>query len=228
MGTILEARGIKKYYQTGDVITKALDGVDLRIGEGEFVAVVGSSGSGKSTLLHILGALDSPTEGQVYVEGRDISKMNERERTIFRRRKIGFIFQNYNLIQILSAYENVVLPLQLDRRDFQEKTIDDLFEFLSISDKKYQIPGTLSGGQMQRVAIARALAVEPAIILADEPTGNLDSKTSSSVISLLKSANQKYGRTILMITHSQEIARQADRIIRIEDGRIAEGQINLL
>lgn len=225
MKTILVAEGLKKYYDCGHVITKALDGVNLKISEGEFIAIIGSSGSGKSTLLHILGTLDNATEGTLLIDGENTFAMSEDEKTIFRRKKIGFIFQNFNLIPILSVYENVVLPLQLDNKRVDEQAVDNILEFLSIKDKKYSTPSTLSGGQQQRVAIARALIMEPAIILADEPTGNLDSKTSDTVIKLLKSASKEYGKTVLVITHSQQIAEEADRIIHIEDGKVSSGEL---
>lgn len=219
---ILETINLKKYYGSGDNQVKALDGVSLQIEEEELTAIVGCSGSGKSTLLHMLGGLDHPTSGSVIVAGKEIFQLNETERTIFRRRKIGFVFQSYNLVPILSVYENVVLPLELDGKKPDEQFIQAVMKTLGIADKADRLPGQLSGGQQQRVAIARALASKPAIILADEPTGNLDSKTSDEVIELLKVTSQKFHQTIVMITHNPEIAAQADRTIHIEDGRIAE------
>ena len=217
---ILETRDLKKYYGNGDIQVKALDGVDLSIEEGEFAAVVGTSGSGKSTLLHMLGGLDYATSGTVTVAGKKIFELNENALTIFRRRQIGFIFQSYNLVPILSVYENIVLPLELDGRSVDKTFLNDIVRVLGLESKLDNLPGQLSGGQQQRVAIARALAAKPAIILADEPTGNLDSKTSQDVLSLLKVTSQKFAQTIVMITHNEEIAQLADRIIRIEDGKI--------
>ena len=222
MNFILETENLKKHYVNGDVTVKALDGINIEVRKGDFIAITGSSGSGKSTLLHLLGALDNATSGKVYINGKDVLEMDETSRTIFRRRNIGFIFQNYNLIPILSVYENIILPLQLDGQRINDKFIDEILVFLGISEKKQSIPSILSGGQQQRVAIARAIAMRPAIILADEPTGNLDSKSSDKVIKLLKEASIKFGETVLMITHSQHIAEQADRCIRIEDGEIYE------
>lgn len=218
---ILEAKNLKKYYGNGDVQVKALDGVNLGIEEGEFTAIVGTSGSGKSTLLHMLGGLDYATEGSVTVAGKKIFELNEKELTIFRRRHIGFIFQSYNLVPILSIYENIVLPMELDGRPVDKAFVDDIVQTLGLQSKLDNLPGQLSGGQQQRVAIARALAAAPAIILADEPTGNLDSRTSQDVLGLLKVTSQKFVQTVVMITHNEEIAQLADRIIRIEDGRIA-------
>lgn len=222
MKTILETKNLKKYYGDGDLQVKALDGVDLRIEEGEFVAVVGTSGSGKSTLLHMLGGLDYATSGTVTVAGRKIFELNEKELTIFRRRQIGFIFQNYNLVPILSIYENIVLPLELDGRRVDKGFMKKIVRTLGLENRLSDLPGQLSGGQQQRVAIARALASKPAIILADEPTGNLDSKTSQDVLGLMKVTSQRFSQTIVMITHNEEIAQLADRIIRIEDGRLCE------
>lgn len=222
MNIILKTENLKKHYVNGDVTVKALDGINIEVRKGDFIAIIGSSGSGKSTLLHLLGALDNATSGKVYINGKDVLEMDETSRTIFRRRNIGFIFQNYNLIPILSVYENIILPLQLDGQRINDKFIDEILVFLGISEKKQSIPSILSGGQQQRVAIARAIAMRPAIILADEPTGNLDSKSSDKVIKLLKEASTKFGETVLMITHSQHIAEQADRCIRIEDGEIYE------
>lgn len=219
---IVETKGLKKYYKLGGHIVKALDGVDFRVKEQEFVAIIGKSGSGKSTLLHMVGGLDTPTEGEVYVAGKRLAGMTKEELTIFRRRKVGFIFQNYNLVPILNVYENVTMPIQLDGKKPDREYIQEILALLGLEKKLYNMPNTLSGGQQQRVAIARALAGKPAIILADEPTGNLDSKTSEEVIELLKVTSKKYNQTIVMITHNPEIAMQADRCIRIEDGRIYE------
>ena len=202
----------------------ALDGVDLRVEKGEFVAIVGTSGSGKSTLLHMLGGLDRPTEGTVTVDGQEIFALKEEALTIFRRRKIGFVFQSYNLVPVLNVYENIVLPIELDGGKINKAFIGQIVQTLGLEKKLDALPGQLSGGQQQRVAIARALAAAPAIILADEPTGNLDSKTSQDVLSLLKVTSQKFAQTIVMITHNEEIAQLADRIIRIEDGRIVTGR----
>ena len=218
--TILETKDLKKYYGKGDTLVKALDGVDLTVEDGEFVAIVGTSGSGKSTLLHMLGGLDRPTSGTVAVDGKDIFSLKDEELTIFRRRKIGFVFQNYNLVPVLNVYENIVLPIQLDGRQPDQDYLNRIIETLGLGRKLQNLPNNLSGGQQQRVAIARALAAKPAILLADEPTGNLDSRTSQDVMSLLKVTGQKFGQTIVMITHNEEIAQMADRIVRIEDGRI--------
>ena len=218
--TILETRELTKYYGTGENQVRALDGVDLKVQAGEFLAIVGTSGSGKSTLLHMLGGLDRPTGGRVEVEGRDIFSMKDEALTIFRRRKIGFVFQAYNLVSVLSVWENIVLPIQLDGRGPDKGYTNQIIETLGLGSKLQNLPNNLSGGQQQRVAIARALAAKPAIILADEPTGNLDSKTSQDVMGLLKVTSQKFTQTIVMITHSEEIAQMADRIIRIEDGKI--------
>lgn len=220
---ILQTKHLKKYYGSGDTTVKALDDVNLSVADGEFAAIVGTSGSGKSTLLHMLGGLDRPTEGSVWVEGKDIFSLKDDELTIFRRRKIGFIFQNYNLVPVLNVYENIVLPIELDGNKVDTKHIDHIIETLGLSQKVDSLPGQLSGGQQQRVAIARALASKPAIILADEPTGNLDSKTSLDVLGLLKITSETFKQTIVMITHNEEIAQMADRIIRIEDGRIVGG-----
>ncbi|MBO4618044.1 MAG: ABC transporter ATP-binding protein [Lachnospiraceae bacterium] len=217
---ILEAKGLKKIYGEGENKVNALRGVDLEIKKGEFVAIVGTSGSGKSTLLHMLGGLDRPTEGEVIVEQKDISKLKDEELTIFRRRKIGFIFQAFNLVPVLNVYENIVLPIELDGAKIDKEFVEEIINTLGLSEKKEALPNQLSGGQQQRVAIARALAFRPAIILADEPTGNLDSKTGQDVLSLLKVSAEKFSQTIVMITHNDEIAQLADRIIRIEDGHI--------
>ena len=218
--TILETKDLRKVYGSGDTEVRALDGVDLIVEKGEFVAVVGTSGSGKSTLLHMLGGLDRPTSGTVTVDGRELSAMRDEELTIFRRRKIGFVFQNYNLVPVLNVYENIVLPIQLDGKAPDRDYVDRIIETLGLEAKLQNLPNNLSGGQQQRVAIARALAAKPAILLADEPTGNLDSKTSQDVMGLLKVTSQRFAQTIVMITHNEEIAQMADRIVRIEDGRI--------
>ena len=218
--TILETKALRKIYGSGDTEVRALDGVDLTVDKGEFVAVVGTSGSGKSTLLHMLGGLARVTSGAVLVDGSDIFSLKDEALTIFRRRKIGFVFQNYNLVPVLNVYENIVLPIQLDGGRVDEAYVNRIIETLGLEDKLQRLPNNLSGGQQQRVAIARALAAKPAIILADEPTGNLDSKTSQDVMGLLKITSQKFTQTIVMITHNEEIAQMAERIIRIEDGRI--------
>lgn len=217
---ILSTSNLKKIYGNGENAVHALDGVTLSIEPGEFAAVVGTSGSGKSTLLHMLGGLDRPTSGSVTVDGKDIFSLKDEALTIFRRRKIGFVFQNYNLVPVLNVYENIVLPIQLDGNEPDTAYIDSIIETLGLSEKLRNLPNNLSGGQQQRVAIARAIASKPAIILADEPTGNLDSKTSQDVLGLLKLTSKKFSQTIVMITHNEEIAQLADRIIRIEDGRI--------
>lgn len=218
--TILQTKDLKKIYGGGETAVHALDGLNLSVEKGEFLAIVGTSGSGKSTLLHMLGGLDRPTSGTVTVDGRDIFTLKDEELTIFRRRKIGFVFQNYNLVPVLNVYENIVLPIQLDGNQPDETYVNQIIETLGLQTKLQNLPGNLSGGQQQRVAIARALATKPAIILADEPTGNLDSKTSQDVLGLLKVTSQKFSQTIVMITHNEEIAQLADRIVRIEDGRI--------
>ena len=220
---ILKTTDLKKYYGQAPNLVRALDGVSLSVRPGEFLAVVGTSGSGKSTLLHMLGGLDRPTSGKVFVEGKDIFSLKNDALTIFRRRKIGFIFQSYNLIPVLNVYENIVLPLELDGNRIDKKYIDRVIRTLGLSDRIQSLPSQLSGGQQQRVAIARALASKPAIILADEPTGNLDSKNSQDVLSLLKITSQQFKQTIVMITHNESIAQMADRIIRIEDGKIVGG-----
>ena len=216
---ILQTQNLKKVYGTGPNAVHALDGISLSVEKGEFVAVVGTSGSGKSTLLHMLGGLDRPTSGKVFVDGKDIFSLNEEALTIFRRRKIGFVFQSYNLVPVLNVYENIVLPMELDGKKIDQNFVQNILETLGLSDRQDALPSQLSGGQQQRVAIARALASSPAIILADEPTGNLDSKTSQDVLSLLKVTSQKFSQTMVMITHNEEIAQMADRIIRIEDGK---------
>ena len=217
---VLKAENLIKIYGKGENQVKALNGVSLSVEKGEFVAVVGTSGSGKSTLLHMLGGLDRPDSGKVYIEDKDIFALKEEELTIFRRRKIGFVFQSYNLVPVLSVYENVVLPVELDGKKADRAFVNDILDTLGIREKAANLPGQLSGGQQQRAAIARALAAKPAILLCDEPTGNLDSRTSQDVLGLLKITGQKFSQTIVMITHNEEIAQMADRIIRIEDGRI--------
>ena len=221
MAAILEAKDLRKYYGKGDTLVKALDGVDLSVEDGEFVAIVGSSGSGKSTLLHMLGGLDRPTSGSVMVDGKDIFSLKDEALTIFRRRKIGFVFQSYNLVPVLTVRENIVLPIQLDGGRVDEDYVDQVVTALGLEKKLDSLPSQLSGGQQQRVAIARALATKPAILLADEPTGNLDSRTSQDVLSLMKVTGRKFAQTMVMITHNEEIAQLSDRIVRIEDGRIA-------
>lgn len=223
---MVETQNLRKYYQLGTNTVKALDGVNFRVKEQEFVAIIGKSGSGKSTLLHMLGGLDTPSEGEVCIAGRNIAGMNREELTIFRRRKVGFIFQSYNLVQDLNVYENVVLPVKLDGKRVDRDFVEEIIQLLQLEDKKAALPSTLSGGQQQRVAIARALAAKPQIILADEPTGNLDSMTSHEVMGLLKVVTKRYAQTIILITHDQDIAQMADRIVRIEDGRIISGNID--
>jgi len=221
---ILETHDLKKYYGSGGAQVRALDGVDLTVAEGEFVSVVGTSGSGKSTLLHMLGGLDTPTSGTVTVDGTGLSMLRGDALTIFRRRKIGFVFQAYNLVPVLNVYENIVLPIQLDGDRVDEGHIDEVIDALGLRQMLDRLPNQLSGGQQQRVAIARALATKPAILLADEPTGNLDSKTSQDVLGLMKLSSGRFSQTIVMITHNEEIAQLADRIIRIEDGKIRSGR----
>lgn len=218
--SILITEGLKKYYGKDENLVKALDNVNLEINKGEFVAIVGTSGSGKSTLLHMLGGLDRPSEGKVIVDNKDIFSMDNDKLTIFRRRNIGFVFQSYNLVPILNVYENIVLPIELDGNKVDTKYVDSIIETLGLTDKINRLPNKLSGGQQQRVAIARSLATKPSIILADEPTGNLDSKTEQEVLGLLKVTSKKFNQTIVMITHNEQIAQMADRIIRIEDGKI--------
>lgn len=218
---ILQTENLKKYYGSADTTVKALDGVNFSVSDGEFVCIVGTSGSGKSTLLHLLGGLDRPTAGRVLIDGKDIFSLDDNALTIFRRRKIGFVFQNYNLIPTLNVYENIVLSVELDGNKTDKEHVKNVIDILGLSGKENRLPSQLSGGQQQRVAIARALAAKPAIILADEPTGNLDSKTSLDVLGLMKITSDKFKQTIVMITHNDAIAQMADRIIRIEDGRIA-------
>ena len=220
--SILQTTDLKKYYGTEPNITKALDGVTLSIEQGEFVAIVGTSGSGKSTLLNMMGGLDVPTSGSVQIKGKELSELNDEQLTIFRRRNIGFIFQNYNLVPVLNVYENIVLPVELDGDTVDKKFMDEVVRLLALGDKLNSMPGNLSGGQQQRVAIARALITKPAIVLADEPTGNLDSRTSSDVLGLLKETSSQFRQTLVMITHNNEIAQLADRIVRIEDGKIVQ------
>ena len=220
--SILQTTELKKYYGTKPNITKALDGVNLSVEQGEFVAIVGTSGSGKSTLLNMIGGLDVPTSGKVIVDGRDLSTLKDEQLTIFRRRKIGFIFQNYNLVPVLNVSENIVLPVELDGGRVDTNFLNEVVGFLGLKDKMNSMPNNLSGGQQQRVAIARALAARPTIVLADEPTGNLDSKTSVDVLSLMKTSSYKFHQTLVMITHNNEIAQLADHIIRIEDGKIVQ------
>lgn len=217
---IVQTSDLKKYYKLGENTVKALDGVSLRVREREFVAVIGKSGSGKSTLLHMLGGLDEPSSGEIWVDGKNIAEMNREELTIFRRRKVGFVFQSYNLVPDLNVYENVVLPVELDGKRIDRGFVDEIIQLLSLGGRKEALPGMLSGGQQQRVAIARALAVKPKLILADEPTGNLDSVTGHEVMGLLKVVAKRYAQTIVLITHDQDIAQMADRIVHIEDGRI--------
>lgn len=217
---IVETKGLKKYYQLGNNTVKALDGVNFTVKEREFVAIIGKSGSGKSTLLHMIGGLDVPTEGEVYVDGKKIAGMNKEQLAIFRRRKVGFVFQNYNLVPDLNVYDNVVLPIELDGKHVDKEFVKKILKLLQLEEKKEALPGTLSGGQQQRVAIARAIASKPAIILADEPTGNLDTSTSHDVMGLLKVVAKQFQQTIILITHDQDIAQMADRIVVIEDGKI--------
>ena len=218
--TILETKDLRKYYGKGDTMVRALDGVDLSVEAGTFTSIVGTSGSGKSTLLHMLGGLDRPTSGEVIVDGERIFRLKEEALTIFRRRKIGFVFQNYNLVPVLNVYENIVLPIELDGNRPDGRYVKQIVQTLGLEDKVQDLPNHLSGGQQQRVAIARALAAKPAILLCDEPTGNLDSKTSLDVMGLLKVTSRQFSQTTVMITHNEEIAQMADEIIRIEDGKV--------
>lgn len=220
--SILQTINLKKYYGKEPNITHALDGVDFSVSEGEFVAVVGTSGSGKSTLLNMIGGLDMPTSGTVVVRGEELAKKSDEQLTIFRRRNVGFVFQNYNLVPILNVYENIVLPVELDGDTVDQKFMDSVIKVLGLEDKLQNMPNNLSGGQQQRVAIARALITKPAIILADEPTGNLDSKSSAEVLGLIKRTSAEFHQTVVMITHNDDIARLADRIVRIEDGKIVD------
>ena len=220
---IVQTKGLKKYYKLGENMVKALDGVDFMVTEQEFVAIIGKSGSGKSTLLHMIGGLDVPTEGSVTVDGKNLAGMSKEQLAIFRRRKVGFVFQNYNLVPDLNVYENVVLPVELDGKQVDREFVDEILNLLKLKEKTEALPCTLSGGQQQRVAIARAIASKPSILLADEPTGNLDTATSHDVLGLLKIVAKRFGQTIVLITHDNDIAQLADRIVRIEDGRIVEG-----
>ena len=222
MKEILKLDHIQKYYGNGGNVTKAIQDISFSVQEGEFVGIMGASGSGKSTLLHMMGGLDTPTSGNVIVRDKELSKMNDEQLTIFRRRNIGFIFQNYNLVPILNVYENIVLPVELDGDTVDKKFLNEIVHLLGLEDKLKNMPNNLSGGQQQRVAIARALITKPAIVLADEPTGNLDSKTSAEVLGLIKRTSAEFRQTVVMITHNNDIARLADRIIRIEDGKIVE------
>lgn len=217
---MLKVENLKRYYKTNDVEVRALDGVSFNVKKGEFISIIGASGSGKSTLLHLLGGLDYPTSGKVLIDGTDIYGLKDDERTIFRRRNIGFVFQAYNLLPMLNVYENIIIPFGLDGDKVDKKYVDSVIDILEINDQKNKMPNELSGGQQQRVAIARALVTKPSIILADEPTGNLDSKSSSQVVYLLKKINKELGNTILMITHDDAVAQAAERTIRIEDGRL--------
>lgn len=219
---MVEAKGLKKYYRLGEHIVKALDGVDFTVKEQEFVAIVGKSGSGKSTLLHMLGGLDTPTEGSVCIDGKNLAGMNKEQLTVFRRRKVGFVFQNYNLVQDLNVYENIVLPIELDGRPVDKRFMEEMLDLLKLQEKKEALPSNLSGGQQQRVAIARALASKPRILLADEPTGNLDSASGHDVLGLLKVAARQFRQTVILITHDMDIAQMADRIVHIEDGKIVK------
>ena len=221
--TILKTENLTKTYGKGENEVKALENANISVEQGEFVAIIGTSGSGKSTLLHMLGGLDRPTSGKVIVDNKEIFKLKDEELTIFRRRKIGFVFQSYNIVPTLNVYENIVFPVELDGNEVDEKYIEEIIKILGLEGMKERLPNQLSGGQQQRVAIARALAAKPAIILADEPTGNLDSRTSQDVLSLLKITGKKYNQTIVMITHNEAIAQMADRIMRIEDGHIVMG-----
>lgn len=223
--SILKTKSLKKYYGVEENLVKAIDDTNIDIQEGEFVAIVGKSGSGKSTLLHMIGGLDRPTDGKVFIDGNDIFSLKDEQLAIFRRRKIGFIFQYYNLIPSLNVWENIVLPIGLDGKDVDKNFVNDIIKSLGLDEKKEVLPNTLSGGQQQRVAIARALVTRPSIILADEPTGNLDSKTSDEVMSLLKSMIKKYNQTLVMITHDETIAQMADRVIYIEDGKVIKGGV---
>lgn len=220
---ILQTQNLRKIYGTGEAAVHALDGVSLNVEKGVFAAIIGTSGSGKSTLLHMLGGLDRPTSGNVIVDGKNIFTLKDEELTIFRRRKIGFVFQNYNLVPVLNVYENIVLPIQLDGREPDKDYVMEIVDTLGITEKLNNLPNNLSGGQQQRVAIARALAAKPAILLADEPTGNLDSRTTQDVMGLLKVTNQKFKQTVVMITHNEELAQMADCIFRIEDGKLTGG-----
>lgn len=219
---IVKTKHLKKYYRLGTHTVKALDDVNFAVREQEFVAIIGKSGSGKSTLLHMIGGLDTPTSGEVYVGDQALGKLSKEQLTIFRRRKVGFVFQNYNLVQDLNVYENVVLPIELDGKHIDREFVDEILELLKLDEKREALPNTLSGGQQQRVAIARAIASKPSIILADEPTGNLDTATSHDVMGLLKMVARQFRQTVILITHDQDIAQMADRIVRIEDGHVVK------
>ena len=219
---ILKVENLTKVYGKGEAKVTALDNVSFTVNKGEYVAIVGASGSGKSTLLHLIGGVDRPTSGTVYIDGKDIYKFNDDELAIFRRRQVGLIYQFYNLIPILNVEENITLPLSLDNRDVNKKKLDDLIKLLGLSDRRNHLPNELSGGQQQRTSIGRAMITSPAIILADEPTGNLDSKSSDEIVELLKKSNRDYNQTIVMITHNMDIAKEADRIIKIEDGKVVK------
>lgn len=223
---IVNTQALKKYYKLGNNTVKALDGVDFKVKEGEFIAIIGKSGSGKSTLLHMIGGLDTPTAGKVFVGGRDLGEMNREQLAVFRRRNIGFVFQNYNLVPDLNVYENITLPVELDGTPVDREFIDEILKLLNLEEKREAMPNTLSGGQQQRVAIARAIASKPAIILADEPTGNLDTASGHDVLGLLRSVARQFGQTVVLITHDQDIAQLSDRIVHIEDGRIVRGSGN--
>lgn len=222
---MIKASGLKKYYVTDNYEVHALDGVSLSVEEGEFLAIIGTSGSGKTTLLQILGGLDEPTAGGVWIRGNSLKDMTEDERTIFRRRNIGFVFQQYNLIPVINVYENIVLPLRLDGAEIDEKLLEDIVRTLKIGEKLENLPEELSGGQQQRVAIARALMVKPAVLLCDEPTGNLDSVTSMEVISLLKTCAARFHQTVIIVTHQEAVAQMADRILRVEDGKLYDAEV---
>lgn len=222
----VKTQNLKKYYMLGENTVKALDGVDFTVQEQEFVSIIGKSGSGKSTLLHLLGGLDTPTEGSIWIDGKELAQLNKEQLAIFRRRKVGFIFQNYNLVPDLNVYENIVLPIELDGRHIDRDFVDEILQLLKLEEKREALPHTLSGGQQQRVAIARAIAAKPAIILADEPTGNLDTATSHDVMGVLKLAAKKFQQTIILITHDHDIAQLADRIVHIEDGKIVKDGVD--
>lgn len=223
---IVNTQALKKYYKLGNNTVKALDGVDFKVKESEFIAIIGKSGSGKSTLLHMIGGLDTPTAGKVFVGGRDLGEMNREQLAVFRRRNIGFVFQNYNLVPDLNVYENITLPVELDGTPVDREFVDEILKLLNLEEKREAMPNTLSGGQQQRVAIARAIASKPAIILADEPTGNLDTASGHDVLGLLRSVARQFGQTVVLITHDQDIAQLSDRIVHIEDGRIVRGSGN--
>jgi len=220
---IVETKNLKKYYESGTNIVRALDGVDFKVKPEEFVAVIGKSGSGKSTLLHMIGGLDTPTEGDVMVAGKNLARLTKEQLAVFRRRKIGFVFQSYNLVPDLNVYENIILPVELDGKRVDKEFVDEILDFLQLEEKREALPNTLSGGQQQRAAIARAIAAKPQILLCDEPTGNLDTATSHDVMGLLKIVAKQYRQTIVLITHDNDISQMADRIVRIEDGKIVRG-----